>query len=383
MRLVLLVQALFLSSAPFFEAPAFKPFSTATTSVIDDEAAWFLPTPFDARNTSHGFVTSTDSAPIKTAQQDGLASGHGENAGRRSLTMRLVLLVQALFLSSAPFFEAPAFKPFSTATTSVIDDEAAWFLPTPFDARNTSHGFVTSTDSAPIKTAQQDGLASGHGENAGRRSLTMRLVLLVQALFLSSAPFFEAPAFKPFSTATTSVIDDEAAWFLPTPFDARNTSHGFVTSTDSAPIKTAQQGGLASGHGENAGRRSLTMRLVLLVQALFLSSAPFFEAPAFKPFSTATTSVIDDEAAWFLPTPFDARNTSHGFVTSTDSAPIKTAQQDGLASGHGENAGRRSLTMRLVLLVQSCGHRRGACQRPAQPEVIMAVNRKEASWVSQ
>ncbi|KAH8035045.1 hypothetical protein HPB51_004286 [Rhipicephalus microplus] len=87
----------------------------------------------------------------------------------------------ALFLTSDPFFDAPVFKPVPAATSCDIDGKASWLLPTLFDARSKSHGFVTLTEPAPIKKASQDGLASGHGKNAGRRSLTMRVVFLVQA----------------------------------------------------------------------------------------------------------------------------------------------------------------------------------------------------------
>lgn len=45
---------------------------------------------------------------------------------------------------------------------------------------------MTSTDTTPIKKASQDGLPSGHGENAGRRPLTMRLVFLVQVSYNST-----------------------------------------------------------------------------------------------------------------------------------------------------------------------------------------------------
>ncbi|XP_075749429.1 uncharacterized protein LOC142814474 isoform X2 [Rhipicephalus microplus] len=95
------------------------------------------------------------------------------------------------------------------------------------------------------------------------------------------------------------------------------------------------------------------MRLVFLVQALFLTSTPYFDASVFKPFPAVTSCDIDGKAVWLLPTLFDARSKSHGFLTSMGPAPIKKASQDELSSGHGENVWRRSLSMRLVFLVQS------------------------------
>ncbi|XP_075535694.1 uncharacterized protein LOC142571317 isoform X2 [Dermacentor variabilis] len=92
------------------------------------------------------------------------------------------------------------------------------------------------------------------------------------------------------------------------------------------------------------------------MQASFLSSASSLTAPSVKPFTTVTTCNSDGEAACFPPSTDDAVITSHGFLMSTNSSPIKTAPHDGLASGHGESAGRTSLTMRLVLLVQTGSH---------------------------
>ncbi|KAL3218883.1 hypothetical protein MRX96_050593 [Rhipicephalus microplus] len=71
---------------------------------------------------------------------------------------------------------------------------------------------------SPYKKASQDALASGHGKNAGSRSLTVHLAFLVQALFLTSASFFDAPTFKPSPAVTTCDIDGKAALLLPTLF---------------------------------------------------------------------------------------------------------------------------------------------------------------------
>ncbi|KAL3218882.1 hypothetical protein MRX96_050592, partial [Rhipicephalus microplus] len=198
--------------------PAFKPITAAATCDIDGKDAWLRPTLFDARSKSHGFVTSTEPAPIKKASHDALASGHGKNAGSRSLTVHLAFLVQALFLTSAPFFDAPHIQAESSSDNMRHRRQGCIAPSNAFLTQGASHGLVTSTEPAPIKKASQDALASGHGENAGSRSLTMRVVFFVQALFVTSAPFFDAPAFKPIPAAATCDIAGKDAWLRPNAF---------------------------------------------------------------------------------------------------------------------------------------------------------------------
>ncbi|XP_070378827.1 uncharacterized protein [Dermacentor albipictus] len=97
---------------------------------------------------------------------------------------------------------------------------------------------------------------------------------------------------------------------------------------------------------------SMLVLVALPLTALFLPSTGSLTAPSVKPCTTETTCDIDGEAACVPSYTDDAAITSHGFLKSTDSTPIKAAPNDGLASGHGESARRTSLTMRLVLLVQ-------------------------------
>ncbi|XP_075737234.1 uncharacterized protein LOC119160731 isoform X1 [Rhipicephalus microplus] len=139
-----------------------------------------------------------------------------------------------------------------------------------------------------------------------------------------------------------------------------------TTSIVPKAIKPPPPLSLPCGLGSFSARVT-TNPLHFTMQALFLTSASFFNAPAFKPFPAATTCDIDGKAAWLLPTFFDARSKSYGFATSTEPASIMKALQDRLASGHGENAGSRSPTMRLVFLVQ-VNHSQGLAPQPCQKQ---------------
>ncbi|XP_077484896.1 uncharacterized protein LOC144094901 [Amblyomma americanum] len=186
MRPILLVQALFLPTASLLVAPSAKPFTTVTSSHIDDAVSCLFPKTDDAVFSSHGFLTSPASTAIKTAPHDGLTSGRGESLGRTTLTMRPILLVQALFLPTASLLVAPSAKPFTTVTSSHIDDAVSCLFPKTDDAVFSSHGFLTSPASTAIKTAPHDGLTSGRGESLGRTTLTMRPILLVQVSYNST-----------------------------------------------------------------------------------------------------------------------------------------------------------------------------------------------------